>query len=76
MSDHPHHHWLCSLTGHKLGNLAGERGPNVRIDTVLYQKLDGTPDPLNSLVIEKCTRCGRVFYGAFCAYERSHSLWG
>jgi uncharacterized OB-fold protein len=42
---------------------------------VPMQKMDGTPSPY-SLVVEKCTRCGRVFYGSFCSYERSRSLWG
>jgi hypothetical protein len=75
MSDHPHHHWLCSLTGHRLANLQGERGQHAAINAVPMQKMDGTPSPY-SLVVEKCTRCGRVFYGSFCSYERSHSLWG
>lgn len=75
MSGHPHHHWLCSLTGHKLGNLAGERGPRTTINTIPYHLPDGSPSPY-SCVVEKCVRCGAVFYGSFCSYVRSHSLWG
>jgi hypothetical protein len=75
VSGHPHHHWLCSLTGHKLGNLSGERGRHADIDAIPFRMPDGSRSPY-SCVVEKCVRCGLEVYGASCGYVRSHSLWG